>query len=96
MDNYHLVRIGENGQRLGARHNETGTTISLMITREEIRSVGKEEWRKHIKLMDKGNGIFGVFSEQPIVHVDEDELFDGLDEQVEAKPKRRATAKAPF
>jgi hypothetical protein len=93
MDKYSLIRIGE---RFGATHKETGATISLMITREEIRSVGKKHWRKHIKLLDKGNGIFGVFSEKPIVHVDEDELFDGLDEQVEAKPKRRATAKAPF
>ncbi len=94
MDNYSLIRIGE---RLGATHKETGATISLMATREELRSVGKDEWRKHIKLLDKGNGIFGVFSEQPIVHIDEDDLFDGIEEQAEAKPKRKATAtKAPF
>lgn len=96
MDNYSLIRIGE---KFGATHKETGATISLMATREELRSVGRDEWRKHIKLLDKGNGIFGVFSEQPIVQVDEDDLFDGIEEQAEAKPKRKrkATAtKAPF
>ena len=109
LDNYSLAR---HGKRFLAEHNETGAQIGLMVTREELRSVGRLMWRMHIRLMDKGNGVFGVFSEEPIVKVDEDELFDDLldeaddESEAEAEPTsatarrgrpRKATAdKAPF